>query len=240
MVFEQESPLGYPFMIEVWNRVSPLTDQLERYLGTLQQPLKNFLGLVYQVHLGIPVDLGEVAQHLGPAILQPGDPRVRFQEQEIEACDYLRCPLLELLKKEETSATETECRKPVVMFQKKLPVIHGQPPPSRQKASLPLVAAEAQTRVSSHYINMQSPDGEIFGWMKRDFGTDSLYLTWERLPQILQGATVLIHLHTDTGKTLTAEESTVRQGGRTLLSQGERLGPAQIESLSLEFGGLRR
>ncbi len=242
VVFDQESPLGYLFMIEVWNQVTPLHSQLVQYLGTLQQPLKRFLGLVYQAHLGVLVDLGELARHLGPAILHPSDPRVHFQEQEIEECDYLRHPLLELLKRAETTGSGADRRRPLVLLRKEVSVIHGQLSSTRsqQETSLPLVAAEAQTRVSSHYINMQSPDGEIFGWMKRDFGTDSLYLTWERLPQILQGTTVLIHLHTDTGKTLTAEESTVRQGGRTLLSQGERLGPAQIESLSLEFGGLRR
>lgn len=237
MVFERESPLGYLFMIEVWNQVTPLHSQLVQYLGTLQQPLKRFLGLVYQAHLGVLVDLGELAQHLGPAILHPSDPRVHFQEQEIEACDYLRCPLLELLKKEETSATETECRKPVVLFQKKLPVIHGQPPPSRQKASLPLAAAEARPRVLSHFIHLQSADDELMARLFRNFMTGSLYLIWEHLPQTLQGTTVSIRLHTNTGKTLPVEEFIVRQGDHTPLSQGDLLEPAQIESLSLEFRG---
>jgi hypothetical protein len=237
LVFEQESPLGYPFMIEVWNQVSPLHSQLVRYLGALQQPLKRFLGLVYQAHLGVPVDLGEIAQYLGPAILQPSDPRVHFQEQEIEECDYLRRPLLELLKRAEAGALEADRPRPVVLFQKKLPVIHDQPPLSQQKANLPLAAAEPRTQVLSHFIYIQSADGEIMARMNRDFRTDSLYLTWERLPQTLQGTTVSILLHTDTGETLPVRESTVRRGDRTQLSQGERLGPAQIESLSLEFRG---
>jgi len=237
LLFEQESPLGYPFMIEVWNPVTPLHSQLVRYLGTLQQPLKRFLGLVYQAHLSVPVDLGEVAQHLGPAILQPSDPRVHFQEQELEACDYLRRPLLELLKKAETRTFEADRPRPVVLFQKKLPVKHGQPPLSQQKTNLPLAAADARIQVPSHFISLQAADGEIVARMKRDFRTDSLYLIWECLPQTLQGTAVLILLYTDTGRTLPVGESTVRQGDRTLLSQGERLGPAQIESLSLEFRG---
>ncbi len=239
VVFEQESPLGYPFMIEVWNPVTPLRSQLVRYLGTLQQPLKRFLGLAYQAHLGVPVDLGEAAQHLGPAILQPNDPRVHFQEQEIEECDYLRRPLLELLKRAETGVLEADRPRPVVLFQKKLPVKHGQPPLSQQKASLPLAAAEPRPQVLSYFIYLQSADGEIMARLYRNFRMDTLYLIWERLPQTLQGTTVSILLHTDTGKTLSVEESTARQGGHTLLSQGELLGPPQIESLSLEFIGLR-
>lgn len=240
LVFERESPLSYPFMIEVWNPVTPLHSQLVRYLGILQQPLKGFLGLVYQAHLGVPVDLGEVAQHLGPAILQSKDPRVHFQEQEIEECDYLRRPLLELLKRAEAEALEADRPRPVVLFQKRIPVKHGQPPPSQQKASFPLAAAEPRLQVLSHFIYIQSTDGEIMARLFRNFRTGSLYLIWEHLPQTLQGTTVSIRLHTDTGKTLPVEESTVRQGDHTLLSQGEILEPARIESLSLEFRGLRR
>jgi hypothetical protein len=235
LVFEQESSLGYPLMIEVWNSVTPLHSQLVRYLGTLKQPVKRFLGLVYQAHLGVPVDLGEVVQHLGPAILQPKDPRVYFQEQEIEDCDYLRRPLLELLKRAEAEALETDHPRPVVLFQKRIHVKHGQPPLSVQKANLPLAAAEPQTQVQSYFIYTQDAEGEIMARMNRDFKTDSLYLIWERLPQTLQGATASILLHTGTGKTLSVGEAKVLPGGRTLLSQDERLGPAQIESLSLEF-----
>ncbi len=239
LVFEQESPLGYPFMIEVWNSVSPLHSQLVRYLGTLQQPLKGFLGLVYQAHLGVPVDLGEAVQHLGPAILQPDDPRVHFQEQEIEECDYLRRPLLELLKRAETKTLEADPPRPVILFQTKLPVKHGQPPLPQQKASLTLAAAEPRTQILSHYIYTQSADGEIMAKIIRKLKT-GLHLFWERLPQTLQGTSVSIRLHTNTGETLIVEESTTRQGDQTLLSKEGILEPTRIESLSLEFRGLRR
>lgn len=239
LVFEQESPLGYPFMIEVWNSVSPLHSQLVRYLGALQQPLKGFLGLVYQAYLGVPVDLGEAVQHLGPAILHQDDPRVHFQEQELEACDYLRHPVLELLKRAETKTLKADPPRPVILFQTKLPVKHGQLPLPQQKASLTLAAAEPRTQSLSHYIYTQSADGEIMAKIIRKLKT-GLYLLWERLPQTLQGTTVSIRLHTDTGETPIVEESTARQGEQTLLSKEGILEPARIESLSLEFRGLRR
>lgn len=96
-VFENESPLGYRFMIEAWNDVSMLSTQLARYLGTLCQPAKRYLGLVYQAHLGLAVDVTELADRLGPAIREASDPRAAFQEEEVESCEYLRWPLLTAL-----------------------------------------------------------------------------------------------------------------------------------------------
>lgn len=239
MVSEQESPLGYPFMVEPWNSVSLLRAQLERCLGTLQQPVKRFLGLVYRASLGMSVDVSEVVQSLGPAILHPDDPRIPFQEQEREACDYLRQPLLQLLKRAEATASEANRRGSIVLLRRELPVIHGQlpPVPAGARTPLPLAAAAAQTQVPSHYIYAQSPDGDVLGWMKRDLGTDSLYMVWEHLPQTLQGTTVSISLHLDTGTTRTVAESPVYQGEQTLLSKGEHLRPAQITSFELEFRG---
>lgn len=94
-VAEQESPLGYPFMVEVWNEAALLGEQLGRYVGILPQPLKRYLGLLYQAHLGLAVSLDELEDRLGPAILHPADPRLAFQDEEIAACSYLRRPALE-------------------------------------------------------------------------------------------------------------------------------------------------
>jgi transcriptional regulator with XRE-family HTH domain len=91
----EESPLGYAFMIEIWNEAAMLGQQLVRYVGVLPQPLKRYLGLLYQAHLGLGVSLAELEDRLGPAILHPADPRLAFQEEEIAACSYLRRPALE-------------------------------------------------------------------------------------------------------------------------------------------------
>lgn len=238
MVFEQESPLNYPFMIEVWNRVSPLVAQLERYLGTLQQPLKSFLGLIYQAHFGISIDQETaIHQHLGPAILHPDDPRIHFQEQEIEACDYLRRPILELLKRDEKRLLEADCPETVVLFQGKLPVKHGQLPHSQHKVKGPLAAADSHIQVQSYFIHTQVPTGEIVARLNRDFKTGFLRMTWEHLPQNLQGTTVSILLHTTTGEILSVGEFIVRQDDRVLFGQGGILEPVQVESLHLEFRG---
>ncbi len=98
LVRADEGPLGYAFMIEAWNTVTVLRDQLARYAGTLQQPVKRFLGLLCQSQLGLPVDLSELETRRGPAILESSDPRLRFQEQEILACAHLRRPALRALE----------------------------------------------------------------------------------------------------------------------------------------------
>lgn len=92
MVRAHESPLGYRFMVEAWNEVPIPAAQMGQFLGTLPQPLRRYLGLVYQAAQGEDVDLTEVADRIGPAILHDADPRVAFQEREIEAVAYLRRP----------------------------------------------------------------------------------------------------------------------------------------------------
>lgn len=99
-----EGPLGFDAMIEVWNNAATLRTQLGHFLGTLPQPLKRYLGLLYQAQLGLEVDLAPLAGRRGPAILETTDPRIHFQQQEIAACAYLREPALRLL---EAPAVET-------------------------------------------------------------------------------------------------------------------------------------
>lgn len=94
MVFEQESPLGYEFMVEAWNEIAITDSQLGRYIGSLPQAVERDLALLYQVHLGQEVDTTPIAVRVGPAILDRNDPRVAFQRHEIRLCDHLRTPAL--------------------------------------------------------------------------------------------------------------------------------------------------
>jgi hypothetical protein len=100
LVDESESPLGYEFMVEVWNEVAMLRNQLGRCVATLSSPIDRRLGLLYRSHLGLDTDLVELGRHIGPPIVHRDDPRVAFQEREIEACEHLRRPLLALARDE--------------------------------------------------------------------------------------------------------------------------------------------
>jgi hypothetical protein len=103
----EASPLGYEFMIEVWNEITLLKEQLGRYLGNLEQPFKRRLSLLCQAQLGIEVHLRPLAAYLGPPVSAEEDPRVAFEEAEHAACEYLREPFLARLggaEREETTA----------------------------------------------------------------------------------------------------------------------------------------
>jgi hypothetical protein len=78
----------------VWHELALLPTQLGRYLGTLPQPAKRYLGLLYQWHLGMEVDLADVLPHVGPAIRHAADPRLAFQEREMGTREHLHHPLL--------------------------------------------------------------------------------------------------------------------------------------------------
>ena len=238
LVLEEENPLGYRFMIEVWNEVPMLGGQLGRYLGALPQPIKRYLGLLYQAHLGVEVDLSEFAERLGPAIRHSADPRVRFQGEEIEACAYLRRPLLERVERQTAGEEEpTYSAQGVVLFQRKLSVKHEElpQPQGRRRDALPLAAAVDRTESVAHFVYTTYANEEILGVLIRDFPTRSLCMVWERLPSRLEGKLARLWTHTRTGETYSVEHPAVRQGELTCLIKGIRLTPSQVESVSLEF-----
>jgi hypothetical protein len=238
VVFEQESALGYSFMVEVWNEVSMLEAQLGRYLGALRQPAKRLLGLLYQAHLGAQVDLSELADRLGPGIRELTDPRVQFQEQEIEACEYLRRPLLQLVERYGEAVTErTLPAQNRPFFLHALPVKHGVVP--RLKAlrneTMPLAAAMKQPETALHFIHAAEANEELLGVLFRDFPNHTLCVEWQRLPSHLEGKHVRIWTYTGTGETYNVECQLVRQGELTCLVQEARITPSQIESVRLEI-----
>jgi hypothetical protein len=239
MVFEQESPLGYPFMIEAWNPVSPLRSQLERCLGVLQQPLKRFLGLVYQAYLGMPVDVSEAVQHLGPAILHPHDPRLSFQEQEIEACEYLRHSLLELLRKEDQANSQSKPRERVIVSLSDVLVKYGRFPYERSRSGKirPQAAAtqEQEEESPSYFIQASYPGGEIIGKLIRDYVANTLSLHWEGIAPELEGKLVRIEAHTKAGRSFAAGEQLIQPGTPVLLVSGAKVPLSQVERLSLEI-----
>lgn len=95
MVEEDESPLPFASMIEVWNEVSTVASRLTHCLGVLPEHLQSLLSLLYRARLGAEVDLRPLAGRIGPVLHGKGDPRLEFREREIDACAYLRRPLLE-------------------------------------------------------------------------------------------------------------------------------------------------
>lgn len=106
LVDDLESPLPFAHMIEIWNEVSTVTSCLARYLGTLPPSLQLALSTLYRARIGAAADLSLVAGRVGPALQGNGDPRLTFREKEIDACAYLRRPLLQQIFAEATTTEE--------------------------------------------------------------------------------------------------------------------------------------
>jgi hypothetical protein len=237
-VFEDDSPLGYEFMVEVWNEVPMLETQLARNLGSLNQPAKSYLGLLYEALLGTNVDLSELTGRLGPAILDSNDPRVVFQQEDVAACEYLRRPLFELTKTRSGDDSETSTPQDhVVLFLSNVSVKHNRvPPPARHGGEeLPLAASTGNDELSSHFVYATDAGEEILATLLRDLKTKSLYIAWERLASKVKGTRVHIWVYTTRNRTFEVEEPYVVVGKRTPVVQGTQVTPSQVDSVSMRF-----
>ena len=113
LVEQASSPLGYEFMVEVWNAATVAPPQLGRCLGRLNDRYRADLAVLHGALLDEDVDLTPLTGRVGPAILHDSDPRAIFQEREIEACAYLRRPLLALEWEAETADVAAAVMQPV-------------------------------------------------------------------------------------------------------------------------------
>jgi len=86
---QDESPLGFGFMVEVWNETPVLKAHLRRFLGKLPDEAVEVLQGLYEIQL-----LGQDApstfpEWVGLRIMGEEDPRLGFQESEVEQVAYL-------------------------------------------------------------------------------------------------------------------------------------------------------
>jgi len=166
-VTAEESPLGYTFMVEVWNEITMLASQRARYLGILEPKQQEHLRALYRVHLGLEEDMSsELEAVVGSALLHEEDPRVDFQEREIAACDYLREPLMQRVWAEEPAKVKetTTTRKQVPGIVEGLREALGRlagllvPVPRMVTGLAPALGGlETQGRVAEHLV---LPEGE--------------------------------------------------------------------------------
>src|SRR5690606_28962106 len=83
------SPLGFDFMIEVWNETPIISEQLRQYLGILNNQFIEYLiklHVSYLLNESVPET---VRPYIGPALGQEHDMRAVFQTEEIISVEYL-------------------------------------------------------------------------------------------------------------------------------------------------------
>ncbi len=101
-----ENTLGLQFMIEVWNETSAQQSQLRQRVGTLSQNASSLLRQLYRIRiLGEPMP-DTVQGWIGLPLFGEDDARHVFQEQEIEALEYLSKPTLALMIEDELEAAQ--------------------------------------------------------------------------------------------------------------------------------------
>lgn len=117
----------------------------------------------------------------------------------------------------------------------RLPVSRGPLPALGQRqAALPLAAATGAPE-DSYFIYQPIQSGELLARLFRKVRTDSLVLEWVRVAPSLEGASVHVSAETTTGKTLEVDVYPVASGLESVIAEKERIGPAQVSSVTLEF-----
>lgn len=97
VIYERESPLGYPFMVEAWHEMTLLPSQLGRYLGELSAELGWGLGTLYRSGYDLQARAERLTGRVGTPIWSDDDPRAAFQRRELDSWAPVQIPALRLL-----------------------------------------------------------------------------------------------------------------------------------------------
>lgn len=162
LIPREESPLGYAVMVETWNEVALLRSQLGRYLGDLGERQRARLLAAYRVRLGLDDADEELEEALGEPIWHTSDPRVRFQEEELAACDPLRRPLIRQMLEEDRQTSAAAAAVQVTQWQPLATVVNFRAALGRLRAYLSDIGGVAGDLSAPH------PSGVIK--LERSFG----------------------------------------------------------------------
>jgi hypothetical protein len=110
-----ESPLGYPFMIEMWNKVTMLAENLGHGLASLDDRFRDHvlrLSMAQTANLvdESPLDSELFKNNIGDGMVEMGSRIYHFQRKEIEDAEYLIQPLKALTEAIVELTTEEQSR----------------------------------------------------------------------------------------------------------------------------------
>lgn len=89
IVQSTDGPLGFGFMIEVWNETPIIIKHLRRYLGALDDEYTELLIELHAAYLCNESVPQRVLPYVGISIRQEDDLRLEFQANEINTVEYL-------------------------------------------------------------------------------------------------------------------------------------------------------
>lgn len=233
-VFEDESPLGYEFMIEVWNQTTTLVSQLDSYLGSLSEKLVGSLKLLNKVYLGLDGDLGSLSDRIGWPILHESDPRVLFQEQEVEECRYLHELALREITEAENSQDAIVEEIMDIWFRKggENALYFGE---VKEKEPELAIAAPSETpRNWFLYVKGKSGTEDIIGRFSLNLFRDELRLMFEKLPQSFVYNNIVLVAYGKSRTKLFSENLKAEMGKRFIVAKNKRIRPHDIEEVNIK------
>lgn len=233
-IFEEESHLGYEFMIEVWNQTTTLVAQLKYCLNSLSEALNGNLRLLNQVYLGLGGDLNSISNRIGWPILHENDPRAIFQAQEIEECKYLHEPALREIARTESSSVDTSKVVPDIWFTREDGTLFlGEL--KREEA----MAIAAPSRIAKDwflYAKSEVAGEEIIARFVFHLIQRELRMIFEKLPKTLEYSDLLITGYGRSRTKLFSEIVKAEQGGSFAVAKRTHVMPRDIEELNVTIG----
>jgi len=232
-IFEDESPLSYEFMIEVWNQTTILVSQLKFYLGPLSETLNEDLKLLNQVYLGLAAELETLANRTGLPFFGENDPRAIFQVQEVEECAYLREPALKIISIAERTPLSDSEKLIDICFRRAEGTLYKSSPKLYQQA-----LAAASTAIQGAwflYARNKVENEEFVARFAYHLLQEDLRIIFVLLPQILENSKLLITAYDKSKAKLFSEVVAAKRSQSFVVSTHGRVHPEDIEELSISI-----
>ena len=235
-IFEDESNLGYDFMIEVWNQTTTLVSQLKSCLDTLPNTLQENLRLLNQVYLGSEGDLSGLVDRIGWPILHENDPRTIFQRNEVEECSYLREPALREITLVEQIPSETYKERFNIWFSRNNGTLLFSEVESQELEALAVAATNRGPRDWFLYAKNKVAGEEIIAKFTFHLIQRELRMFFEKLPKTIECNYILITGYGKARVKLFSETVKAKQGNSFVVSKNKDVLPDNIEELNVTSG----
>jgi len=230
------SPIGFDFLVEVWNETPVLKGCLRRFLGGLSAEVIAALRGLYVAQLldeNVPDALTE---WVGLHIMGENDPRLAFQEAEVEAVAYLARAAAAALTLETIVPEPVRMPAPLLLRCKRfeLPLMFGKLPDYLRGTAIAYAAGP--TGSEEAYIITQSGDEEYFTFelLASRRPPYAVYLIVHEISPALNGSTCVVTIST-AEEELRSIPTELRVGAQIQVGEDPNFSPSSVNSTVVEI-----
>jgi hypothetical protein len=231
-----DNPLGFDFMVEVWNETPVLKGHLKRFLGRLPDEAVAAVRSLYTAQL-LDEDIpSPVAEQVGLCIMGDNDPRLAFQEAEVEMVAYLAKAAtavltLEVAVQEPVSMPATSL-KPRWVFS-----LHPRLTRLSEVISRPAMAHAAGVADEVETYIVHQPEGDarfMFELRFRQRRPYTIYLKVHKISPELEGHRSVVTVNTSTGewRSMPAE---LQAGARIQVGEDPNFRLSEVQVIEVEI-----